>query len=66
MVEKIVGLPKDSNIVGITRDDRNGTELIGICSDDFKNIPLGQLVPEVITNPVYNNEGKIIKIKYMK
>ena len=66
IVDKIVGLPKDINIVGITRDGRNGTELIGIRSDEFKNTPLGELVPEVVVSPVYNSKGKVIKIKYMK
>lgn len=64
IVDKIEGLPKDVKIVGITRDTRSGIELIGITSEDFKNIPIGQLVPEVMVRPVYNQNNEIIKLKY--
>ena len=64
LIDKIKDLPKDAKIIGITRDTRSGMELIGVTSEDFKNIPMGQLVPEVIVRPVYNRDNEIIKLKY--
>ena len=64
IVDKVKGLPKDAKIIGITRDGRSKTELIGISSEDFKSVPLGQLIPEVMIRPIYNQDNKIVKLKY--
>lgn len=66
IINKIENLPEDAKIVGITRDGRKETELIGLSSDNFKNIPMGQLVPEIHMRAVYNKNGKISKLKYKK
>ena len=66
IVDKIKDLPKDAKIIGITRDDRKETELIGIYSDEFKNVPMGKLVPEIMIRPIYNQNNEIVKLKYRK
>ena len=66
VIDKIKGLPKDAKIIGITRDNRKETELIGIYSEEFKNIPMGELVPEKMVRPVYNLDNRIIELKYRK
>ena len=66
IVDKIKDLPKDAKIIGITRDNRKETELIGISSDEFKNIPMGELVPEIMVRPVYNQGNEIMKLKYKR